>query len=287
MRENSTIFRENEEDPDEKSQGLAWNKSKSIEIWTISNHLYLNLKFYAYTLTLRSGAIIKEKVWRGNKGIWERSLFGSMKQKSREMLTLSTSLSPNIFMAEKKLLDFKRERQWKRETEMGLWFSFSTFCFSLLISMVFFRWGLGEWECACVLPIVVTAFTGEWHCWVWTLGSSHAWREAVRWWDYTTVPQTLYPRFFYYVPNKILNHSSSLLFSSFSLFFYLFLTISVFYFFHKYFWIILFYTFPRIALIKLNTDGLSIKIKKNIKKAALWASLLDAWSVGLGISPVH
>lgn len=50
-----------------------------------------------------------------------------------------TSLSPNIFMAEKKLLDFKRERQGKRETEMGLWFSFSTFCFSLLISMVFFR----------------------------------------------------------------------------------------------------------------------------------------------------
>lgn len=66
------------------------------------------------------------------------------------------------------------------------------------------------------------------------------------------------------------------LFFFFPFFFFCFLLFLCFIFFHKYFWIILFYTFPRIALIKLNTDGLFIKIKKNIKKAALWASLLDA-----------
>ena len=62
-------------------------------------------------------------------------------EETKEQRNTITSLSPDFFYGRKKLLDFKRERQWKRERDRvcGVWFSFSTFCFSLLIIMIFFR----------------------------------------------------------------------------------------------------------------------------------------------------
>lgn len=128
-------------------------------------------------------------------------------------------------------------------------------------------------ECASVLLIVVTAFTGEW-----LMPDETLWDDEIKQKFLRLCVHLSFIRF----QTKSSMISSSLVFSSFfPFFFYIFL------FFHKYFWIILFYTFPGIAQIKLNTDGLFIKIKINIKKAALWVSWLDGLSVSLGIYPVQ
>ena len=156
--------------------------------------------------------------------------------------------------------DSERERQ-----RWVCGFLFLTICFILLISMIFFRWGLSEWVSVRVSCWVVTAFTGEWQC----VQLAHLMPDETLWDDE--------------IKEKFLRLSVHISFIMFQTKFSMISSSLVlsFLFFHKYFWIILFCTFPGIAQIKLNTDGLFIKIKINIKKAALWVSWLDGLSVGL------
>ena len=80
-------------------------------------------------------------------------------EETKEQRNTITSLSPDFFYGRKKLLDFKRERE--RES---LWYVvfFFYFLFFFINYYDIFQVRTG-WvsECASVLLIVVTAFTGE------------------------------------------------------------------------------------------------------------------------------
>ena len=195
-------------------------------------------------------------------------------EETKEQRNTITSLSPDFFYGRKKLLDFKRERERESLWCVVFFFYFLFFFINYYdIFQVRTGWVTRVSECASVLLIVVTAFTGEWFMPDETLWDDEIKQKFLRLCVHLS---------FITFQTKSSMISSSLVFSSFfPFFFYIFL------FFHKYFWIILFYTFPGIAQIKLNTDGLFIKIKINIKKAALWVSWLDGLSVSLGIYPVQ
>lgn len=195
-------------------------------------------------------------------------------EETKEQRNTITSLSPDFFYGRKKLLDFKRERERESLWCVVFFFYFLFFFINYYdIFQVRTGWVTRVSECASVLLIVVTAFTGEW-----LMPDETLWDDEIKQKFLRLCVHLSFIRF----QTKSSMISSSLVFSSFfPFFFYIFL------FFHKYFWIILFYTFPGIAQIKLNTDGLFIKIKINIKKAALWVSWLDGLSVSLGIYPVQ
>ena len=136
-----------------------------------------------------------------------------------------------FFYGRKKLLDFlfKRERQWKTETQRWVCgFLFFTFCFTLLISIWYFS---GEdWLSECVLLLVVTAFTGEWHCGQLahlmpdkTMRLNKSSSDSVSTFLLLCSKQKN-PEWFHHLCSFLL----------FSLFFYLYFYISVFYFFFSY-----------------------------------------------------
>ena len=99
LRENSTIFRESEENPDEKSQGLAWNKTNPIEIWTISKSPLLEFKAFWLHVNFKEWCYYQGESVEWKQGNLRIEFVWFEETKEREMLSLP---SVQIFlMAEK------------------------------------------------------------------------------------------------------------------------------------------------------------------------------------------